>query len=89
MAYQTLEHLIYNFLTGELSADEFSSLYCELHLSGKGQVYDQRFLILDELFAVCDMYSSDPLVRAELPQDIDENRLRAEVEAATTKLSKL
>lgn len=77
--------IIEQFLSGELSADEFESRYLSYFKNDKNQVVGDQFDVLDGLFADVDEYVGDPRLRAA-GRGIDGDELRSRARRAYDRL---
>jgi hypothetical protein len=79
--------LIQEYLTGEISASEFSLSYLEEFKNEESGLSEETFRILQNMFAEADAYCDDPDLRGEL--DIGEDELRETAIETKHKLDQL
>lgn len=83
-------NLIEEFLKKSISVSDFEKTYLEKFKQETGEMEEEEFLILDNLFAEVDAYTDDLKAVADEPEYyIDENQLRASAEKTLEELKKL
>ena len=75
------------FLSGRLTADEFTSIYLQFFPCDPADWPDDMFAALQRVFSSSDSLCLDPVLRVKWA--IDEEELRREVATALDKLRKI
>ncbi|PKH10660.1 colicin immunity domain-containing protein [Planomicrobium sp. MB-3u-38] len=81
--------LMVKFLTGELSADEFQTVYMKKFIEWEDRMTEAQFEILNAVFEAADCYWHECLPGQETPFEISEQQLRKEITEALFKLNQL
>ena len=81
--------LMVKFLTGELSADEFQTVYMKKFIEWDDRMTEAQFEILNAVFEAADCYWHECLPGQETPFEISEQQLRKEITEALFKLNQL
>lgn len=81
--------LMVKFLTGELSADEFQTVYMKKFIERDDRMTEAQFEILNAVFEAADCYWHECLPGQETPFEISEQQLRKEITEALFKLNQL
>lgn len=81
--------LMVKFLTGELSADEFQTVYMKKIIEWDDRMTEAQFEILNAVFEAADCYWHECLPGQETPFEISEQQLRKEITEALFKLNQL
>jgi hypothetical protein len=68
--------LISDFIDGQLSADNFESMYLKVFKADEDQVPSPEFDVLEKLFFAIDDYVADPELRARVG-GLSDDELRA------------
>jgi hypothetical protein len=79
------KELIFGFIDGRISAEEFQNTYLPLFKKDTSQVRSAEFEILDGLFADVDDYTADPELRKRAG-GLDDEELRTRAREAYRKL---
>jgi hypothetical protein len=77
--------LISDFIGGQLSADNFESMYLKVFKADEDQVPSPEFDALEKLFFAIDDYVADPELREKVG-GLSDNELRARAEDAHAQL---
>ncbi|MDQ0430170.1 hypothetical protein QOZ98_003006 [Planomicrobium stackebrandtii] len=83
------EDLMVKFLTGELSAEEFQTVYMKKFIEWDDRMTEAQFKILNAVFEAADCYWYKCLPGQETTFEISEQQLRKEVTEALFKLNQL
>lgn len=81
--------LMVKFLTDELSADEFQTVYMKKFIEWDDRMTEAQFEILNAVFEAADCYWHECLPGQETPFEISEQQLRKEITEALFKLNQL
>lgn len=81
--------LMVKFLTGELSADEFQTVYMKKFIEWDDRMTEAQFEILNAVFEAADCYWHECLPGQETPFEISEQQLRKEITEALFRLNQL
>jgi hypothetical protein len=79
------QDLISNFIGGQLSADNFESMYLKVFKADEDQVPSPEFDVLEKLFFAIDDYVADPELREKVG-GLSDNELRVRAKEAHAKL---
>lgn len=81
--------LMVKFLTDELSADEFQTVYMKKFIEWDDRMTEAQFEILNAVFEAADSYWHECLPGQETSFEISEQQLRKEITEALFKLNQL
>ncbi len=82
--------LLERYLSGELTAERFQSMYLDRFKTEQQRLDEPLFELLDGLFGDVDSFTKDPELLAGNPNFyLDEERLREEVRRVVKQLSDL
>ena len=89
MVEDKYKDLMVKFLTNELSADEFQTVYMKKFMEWDDRITEAQFEIFNAIFEAADCYWHECLPGQETTFEISEQQLRKKVTEALSRLNKL